>query len=169
MCPCLSRCCKVPRPSAQCGVEADRGVDRVSCKRCVSEVLCLVCPLMIVFLWLLSIWKNTRVNKPQYLPARRSLSAPHLAVVMGAAPASSLQRPGPTPWWQEPGLDIHLGLCALLGLQKGSLGLELIGAQARECHPYPAPSQGTPFLDLPSTPPVTAIPAGLQAGIPESS
>ena len=67
----------MPRPSGHSASEADWGVEYASCKRCVFEVLCLVCPLMIVFLWLLSIWKNMSVNKIQYLLSElESLQAP---------------------------------------------------------------------------------------------
>lgn len=45
-------------------------MEHISCKRCVFEVLCLVCPLVIVLLWLLSIWKNMRANKPHYWLSR---------------------------------------------------------------------------------------------------
>lgn len=97
MCPPSFSTCKMPRPSAHCRAEADWGVEHVSCKRCVFEVLHLVCPLMIVLLWLLSIWKNKSVNKRLYLLSELE-SAHTPPFCCNGYSSCFLQSLGPTRW-----------------------------------------------------------------------
>lgn len=63
----LSQLVKCPGP-VPTAVQRQIGVWSISSVKGVP-LRCshLVCPLMIVLLWLLSIWKNTSVNKVQYL------------------------------------------------------------------------------------------------------
>lgn len=98
----------------------------------------LVYPLMIVLLWLLSIWKNTSVNKVQYLLSEPEPLHDPPYCCNGYTPASCRVR--------GPSLRVGAQACTSISacacrwvLQKGSLGPELIvtEGEGKGAAPFP--------------------------------